>query len=213
MPIDHARELERRFRNTFVGVKTDKHIVPRRVENVRDGDASKTVRWVFSSSTVDTPIDPKEIEKSIQTLPTTFGMMAVSGALYYLYKLPYRQFKAGFHSDNVSMFSLQNQELRMMGKKTSGVESSGVLNFIFNPQYVPFNEGIHQIEKGKVIGFALNRKFGVGLARGFPRPCVFYKQFNLGALTENNTLILLPQHHHLLEELSQYIQCECGGSV
>jgi len=212
--VDHAREFERRYRGTWVGVRSDKRVIPRRVEAIREGNLKSVIQWVFNNEDrLNTSVIPKNIDTVLQLLPTTFGMMEISGALYYLFKMPHRQFKAGYHSENMSLYSLQSQELRMIGKKPSNVESQGLLTFIFNPAYHSLEDGLKPIRKGVTMGFALNKKFGVGLVRGFPHECVFYKAYNLGSLDNDNVLILEPQHHHLIEELSQYIQCRLGGKV
>lgn len=212
MAIEYAREFERRYRGTYVGIKTDKHIVTAHVDGIRDGEVKNTIVWIFNGrkEPITTSVNVKEIEKSIQLLPLTFGMISVSGFLYYLYKRPFRQFKAGYHSDNMAMYSLQSHEIRMVGKRGADIDSSGVINFIFNPTYHTLSDGLKLIDSGKILGFPLNRKFGVGLVRGYERPCVFYKQYNLGPLTANHTVVLTPAYHHLLEELSQYVRCECG---
>lgn len=209
--VDEARELDRRYSRTWIGVphREKDRIIPRKVHHVQQGESKRHLLWSFEEGEpVQTTI--ANYENQLVLKPVTFGLITVSDMLHYLIKRPYRQFKAGYYGDNITLSSLQRNEATMMGKRNPGYESAGVLNFIFNPRYEEFARGLEKIAAFRSIGFAINKKFGVGVLRGYPNPCVFYKTNNIGMLDDNNELVLTPSCHHLFEEISQYIPSTLG---
>lgn len=207
--VDIAREYSKRYSRTYVGIKMGDTIKPVRIHDVSSGESRARLRWADESGDVH-DVSRHNIEAKIQLQPLTLGMMEVSGSLHYLFKIPIRQYKAGYHGDNTSLTSLQGNEIRATGKRRVDKISQGVLHHIFNPTYTEFDDGMRRLERCDTMGFAINKKFGVGIKRGFINPVVFYKNIAIGELNEDKTLTLVKPFHHLYEEISQYIPSKLG---
>jgi hypothetical protein len=208
--VDVAREYNRKYNNTWVGAKVEGVIKPVFITGVSESEQG--LRWDdMNGNRYRMPA--ARLQEHFQLYPTTFGMLEVSGCLFYIWKNPHRQWKAGYITDNMSMKSLQAREMELVGKKKVKKDAAGVLNFIFSPRYITVENGLKLLNRGKTLGFVINSKYAIGIKRGHTNPILFYKVSEVGTLNEDNSIDLKKEFHHLYEELSQYIPCKLEEGI
>jgi len=203
--VDIVRELNKRLKGSWVGVKTEKATLPFMVmgfEHTDNGELGIILRDTRKRTTT------LKFDENLLVLDCPqLGMVFDGEKTAYIRRIPNRQWKRGYNGDIISVNYLEADGFHHIGLSAKSYEAAAILNFIFNPNYYPFNEAIKLIENGDKFSLPISRKFAISCKMDSQYPVVYYKEWLIGWV-EKGVIQLPTTSHHLYEELSQYAQCK-----
>ena len=202
--VDEVRDLQARFNSVYIGRKEKNGtITPLYVETFyTDDNGHPKIRVLKDGDYKDSIF---ERDNYILDCPR-IGMLFDGEKAYYARRTPERQWKGGLNNNVVRMGILSKVECLELNLKIHGLMDKEIVNFIYNQTFVPLQEGLESMKRGKMFSFPLSRKFAVSIQNKSRYPVVFYKDWIVGWVRDD-TIYLTENTHHLFEELSQYAAC------
>lgn len=206
MLLKDLREMTSRWRGSHIGIQRDGVVKPFYVEEFRRSD------------NIDIPhIVGRYPGKDLSEITATglvfnkpkLGMINFMNTTVYVTNLPLRQYRRGLMTGSLKTVNPFTRELKITHTvfPRKFVDSADFMAEMFNPSYPSVHECIGMIRGHSRIAVAFNNKYAIGIKSGYKSPRVFYKGHNIGRLDKDDTVHLRSSATHLLEELSQYLQC------
>jgi len=203
-----SAELNGRFNNTFIATKKDDVLLPIYVRNIVSID--KRAKSIFITGTV---VDPVSLdwspmaqhikEDSLEYFPPKPGMRNMGTSALFYDILPLRHRYRGLRREQIkcSHFDVKTD-------MEAAIDSASFQYSIFNPQYMSADAALELVNKKKRTAAAFSSKFAVLRSRGFKHTVFVYKQKPFAVYSKSDHSAILPVgSHHLVEELSLYINC------
>lgn len=206
--VDQVRFLNKRFQNVIIGKKPEKEgkkIVPVKVVGFLSDDEDNILLRYYNVGGENENIVVFKESDYLLDCPQV-GMLQVGERVVYLRRVPERQWKRGFTENVIRSEPLSNLESRELGYPIARINTKSAVSLIYNPKYLSMENGLSKLSAGKLLSFAISRKFAISLKWDAEFPVVYYKDWVIGWVDEG--VICLPkQVHHIFEELSQYSEC------
>lgn len=142
------------------------------------------------------------------TYPET-GYFNTDKVAMYLIRRTKRQWRRTISDGNAVIFNPNSVEVHAskapLLDKDSSIKSKAEYMF-FRKWYSP-EECVTDIEEGNALSRAFNPRYAIVSKSGFTRPTIFYKKSCVGIVDERHRAVLPASMSHLLEDLSQYMEC------
>jgi hypothetical protein len=138
--------------------------------------------------------------------PQTLGMTNIEDTLFYISRVPIRHVRKGFgEHGNYLLFTPHATMLNELGKYP---KFSKIAYGAYNNNYATVPEAIEGISRGKFLGRAVSRYFGVYVHPEYENIILLYKNVNIGTVSENGEIILAAPHAAYKEALQSYLGCK-----
>ncbi len=206
--VDIVRELNNRLSGSIVGQEgtgENGSTLPVQVDSFFKDHSDNLVVKVYCLEREEHFVQAFNEDEWVLDCPKV-GMVFDGEKTYYTRRTPDRQWKGGYTSNVIRMEILNKVEVRELGLHIKGQTDKAILNFVFNPKYIPLVEGIESMKHGKFFSFPISSKFAVSLSKESKYPVLFYKNWIVGWV-DGEEIHLPKAAHHLFEEVSQYSVC------
>lgn len=200
------REMTSRWNGSFIGVQKDGAVMPFMVSEFRSSDDIDIPFMVGNFPGKKSKI--AKAENLVFTKPK-LGMLNFKDSVVYITNIPLRQYRRGLTTKTLKMEIPFSRELKDIRRPISrrNINDNELILEMFNPTYPSVQQCIADVRGFKKIAEAFNNKYAIGIKKGFKSPRVYYKGYNIGRLDDDNVVHLRTSANHLIEELSQYLQC------
>jgi hypothetical protein len=203
-----AAELTGRFLNTFIATQRDNVLLPIYVRAIVSTD--KQAKTILISGTMVDPVSKDWIpmahnfkESSLDYFPPKPGMRNIGTSAVFYDIFPLRHKYRGLRREQISC-SYFDPKVEV----ENSIESASFQYSLFNPQYMSVDAALELVGKKKRVAAAFSHKFAVLRSRHFKHNVFVYKKMPFAVYSKNDHSAVLPVgSHHLIEELSLYINC------
>lgn len=138
--------------------------------------------------------------------PETLGMTNVDDTVFYLARVPLRHARKGFGDHgNYMTFTPHYDVLREMSRYPS---FNIIAHAAYNNHPTPVAEAVEGINRGKYLGRALSRYFGVYVHPDYIDMILLYKNTNIGVVTDKGEIKLAKPHSAYREVLETHLGCK-----
>lgn len=204
--VDVVEELNRQYRDTMVGVKSDKGIIPFQVQMIEG--PKEDPQW-FGRIAVGGRFRAVEKPLTGDKLCLKFPQVGTVNAglgTFYISRRPLRQWKRGFKDDLVDRAAILPETFLELGLRTE----RGVQYYVnlFNRQYPAPMEALYKVLAEGLISCAFSPRFWFGISPRYDNVVIGYKYWVVGYVDDNGQFKLEKRCQHLKEELSQYINVQ-----
>jgi len=208
--VDEVRFLNQRFQSVHIGLlpKEDGGKVnPLLVVKFYWGDDPHgiMIRYINIMNNSDTEDHLFNEGDYMLDCPKT-GMVQSGKCATYIKRVPDRQWKRGYNTNIIRRTVLSYYEADMSQIRLKGMEHKTTVNSVYNPTHTTLLAGLQGFKDGSLLSFTVSNKFAIGIKRDSKFPILYYKEWEVGWVDGEET-ILPKKSHHLFEELSQYLIC------
>jgi hypothetical protein len=113
--------------------------------------------------------------------PKVLGMVNIEESLMYVTRSPMRNVHKGLRlGENHTTHCHHSELFTSIRVRDPSKDPWGVAQAIYLSNYTPLEQAVQEIQKGKALGRALGRYFGVHVQRNYEEMILVYKTTNIG---------------------------------
>lgn len=212
MPIDEVSELNKKFAECFIGVKSQSGLItPYKCAGVRYSDnplIPQFTGYIWANNTGWAPLTFNGIESIIPH--PQYGLINHNDYVLLAHRHPFRQWKGGITRQVVTV-GVMNQVLVDYLNQKSGdkfhpiynIEDGKFLTSLYNPKYYSFKDALESITSGNRIASAISSHIALSVYPFNKEIALFYKDYWIGEVIDHETIKIKPNMIPLKSELEQ----------